>query len=317
MPLLRPLTALALVLAALLVAQATASAEDGPRFKRIKVSIWPEYDAPSVLVMYQGDLADDVQTPATVRYTLPQGAKVHAAAEIDASGQYLEVTPQVVEGENPGASYTFNQRSTQFEFYFQPVDGAGRREIAYTVRVPGPTGLLQVEVQKPLRATNFVAPPGASATYSDKEGFQYQRYDYNDVAAGREIALQIAYDKPDAEPSVKPQQTQPGGVEAAANSQYVTALVAFGLAAVLLGVFFYLYSRRRPAPAVVPAGPRRKKNGGRRSAPGMVTAASAPSRAFAARAEVDRGQFCTQCGNRARAEAVFCTVCGRPLKRRA
>ncbi|MCL5110476.1 MAG: zinc ribbon domain-containing protein [Chloroflexi bacterium] len=306
------LTGLALLAAVLVVSPGAVQAQQSaPHFKRLKVSIWPEYDDPRVLVIYQGDFADEVTLPATVRYILPQGTEVHAAAAIDAQGQYLSVVPRIAAGDSPSATVSIDQRSTQIDFYYQTATGAGARGIAYTVRPPGQVDSLQVEIQKPLRSSNFVVSPAATVSFADAQGFQYQRYDYSNVAAGAELPFKISYEKPDAVPSVEPRQS---GVAASAGNQYALPLVFAALAAVALGVYFYL--RGRPQPRRVPAGAVSRRQGGKRkpalagAGEGTVSVRLAPRQGAG-----NEERFCTHCGSKARPEAVFCTVCGKPLKK--
>jgi hypothetical protein len=310
-PLSLVLASLALLAAMLVVAPSAASAQQSaPHFKRLKVSIWPEYDDPRVLVIYQGDFADEVTLPATVRYVLPQGTQVHAAAAIDPQGQYLSVVPQIAGGDSPSATVSINQRSTQIDFYFQAATGAGQRSVAYKVRPPGQVDSLQVEIQKPLRASNFAVSPAATVSYADGQGFQYQRYDYSNVAAGAELPFTISYEKPDAVPSVQPQQVP---ASAGLGDQYALPLVAVGLVLIAGGVYFYLRggsSRRRAQ-----AGSGTRRNAAKRKPALAATGEGTVSVRLTSRsAAVDEGRFCTQCGSRARPDAVFCTVCGKPLK---
>ena len=87
------------------------------------------------------------------------------------------------------------------------------------------------------------------------------------------------------------------------STQYAAQRMAAGLGAILLGSYFYPQGRRRPAPAIV--APTAQRQSGSRQ-PATVAAGLA----------ADEARYCTQCGSRARVEAVFRAVCGRPLKRR-
>ncbi|MHB1133941.1 MAG: zinc ribbon domain-containing protein [Chloroflexota bacterium] len=287
---------LAVCLLLALGAPAVSAQEAAPRFKRLKVSIWPEYDASRVLVLYEGELADGVPLPAALRFALPQGAEIASACAIDENGQHIAATPQQQGGDNPSVTYSTSKRATHVDFYYQPIEGAGLRDIAYTVRAPGAVEVLEVEVQKPLRASNFALAPAASASRTDSKGFQYQRFDYTNVAVGAEFTYKITYEKPDAEPSVPPQGSPAAGPSV--GGEYGLPLVVFGLGATVLGTLFYVRGRRparQPRPV---AGARRGKR-----------AAASPSPAAAAQA------YCTKCGARIRAGATFCTGCGRPLRR--
>ena len=294
------LAALAIVMVALI--PAVAAAQEAPRFKRLTVSIWPEYDEPSVFVNYEGELAEGVALPATLNLALPLGVQVNSACEIDAAGRHTVVDWREITGDKPGVSYVTGKPHTHIEFYYNPIEGAGRRESTYKVVAPGPVDALQVEIQQPLRSTNFVVAPAANSVFADKEGFKYHRYDFANVAAGQTLTFDIAYEKPDAKPSVERQQTAPATAATAAGSEYALPLLLLGLGLVGIAVFLLLRSRERPrarlaaAPAVS-----RRRNGARA---GANTAGAEPTR------------YCTQCGGKIRAGAAFWTSCGQPVRRR-
>jgi hypothetical protein len=281
----------------LLSAQASAAPEEGPGFKQLKVSIWPEYDDPRVLVMWELELAEDVALPTTVKYALPAGAQVASACAIDASGQHIPAQVQSTGEGDLVVSYELNERSTHIEFYYNPAIGAERREFTYSLLPLSAADELLVEVQRPLRATEFSLAPAPKATFSDSQGFQYHRYEFGRTEAGQELRFTISYEKPDAIPSM--QAAASGGTaNAPGNSDYVLPLIVLGLASVFGVLFVFLRSRGRQKPK-----PRRAAHGGRKAA--MRPAVGSPA-----------ARFCTGCGEPLRAEAVFCTACGRPARGR-
>ena len=60
-------------LAGLLVMEPTAAtAADQPTIRQMSLSVWPEYDEPSVLVIYQGEFNDSGTFPRKVSFRLPE-----------------------------------------------------------------------------------------------------------------------------------------------------------------------------------------------------------------------------------------------------
>ncbi len=278
-----------------------AAAQEGPRFKRLVVSIYPEYDQPGVFVNYEGELADGVALPATLNLVLPAGLTVNSACEIDQSGQHTQVAYRLTTGDNPGVSYQTGKKNTHVEFYYNPLPGsAERRQFTYKVVAPGPVDSLLVEIQQPLRSSGFTVTPAAAAVLADKQGFSYHRFEYSNVAAGQTITFDVAYQKADMLPSLSPQST-PATAAGGGGSEYALLLVAGGLA--LMGLAAFLFVRRRESPraaAIAAGGPRRRADRTRREA---GTAAEVV-------------QFCTRCGSRLRRGAAFCTACGQAVVRR-
>ena len=291
---------------------AGAAAQETPRFKRLEVSLWPEYDEPRLLVRQKGELADGVSLPATLRFPVPAGAEGHTACAIDETGKHLPRQWEMTSGDNPVLSYSVDKRSTDNEFYLQSFEGTGRREFTYKVRLPGAVDSLLVEVQQPLRTTNFSVSPAAKQTVSDKQGFQYHRFDYTNLAAGQEITFTVSYEKADAKPSVERQQNaataQPG---ADSNGALGLVLALLGLGAVAVGVISYRGSRR---PARVSAATRGQVKGSNRRAQTPAVARGAPNRRDAPAPARQGSRFCTQCGDGLPPRAAFCPTCGTQVR---
>lgn len=303
------------VLGALL--PAGAAAQEPPRFKRLEVSIWPEYDEPRLLVRQKGELADGVSLPASLRFPVPAGAEGHTACAIDETGKHLPRQWEITSGDNPVLAYAVDKRVTDNEFYLQSFEGAGRREFTYKVRLPGAVDSLLVEVQQPLRSTGFSVAPAAKQTLNDKEGFQYHRYDYSNLAAGQEITFTVSYEKADAKPSVNPQNSNAAaGPQVAATGnggEMGLALMLFGGGVLAVGFFAYRGSgRRQPARAKLASGGQAKGPNRRPQAPAPARVAA--SRAVATSPARQGSRFCTQCGDGLPARAAFCPACGTQVR---
>lgn len=281
-----------------------AAAEETPAFKRLKVSIWPEYDDPRVLVIWEGELADGVALPAKVSFLLPEGAEINSACAIDPSGKHNPATVERTAGENGDvASYTINEKATDIEFYFNPIEGTGAREIAYSIRPLHTVESLQVEVQRPLRSTNFAVTPASTAVTSDQRGFQYHRYEYGRVDAGQTIDLLISYEKQDAVPSVSGQQ---GAANAAGTTgDLALPLLLFGLGSIVLVLYLFLRNGNQP------------RRGKARKAASRAAPSAPKGKKGAARpvAQPAGARFCTACGASLRPGAAFCPACGQPVRR--
>lgn len=286
-----------------------------PAFKSLKVSIWPEYDEASVLVIWYGRLADGTALPVTVKYPVPADARISSACAIDSSGKH---DPQTVErAKDDGgdvASINIDQLTTDIEFYYNPIEGGGVRDLSYVIKPLHTIESLEVEVQQPLRSTNFAVTPAANAVSSDQAGFQYHRYDFGRVEAGREISLDIDYEKTDATPSVTPgQQGGPAaqGTNASGGNDLVLPLLLLGSGGIVLVLYFSLRNTgggrgksRRNARVVATEKPAKQRK-----------AAPPPARQSAVQPDRQAGaRYCTACGAGLRADAAFCSACGQPVR---
>ena len=57
--------------------------------ERTHVSVWPEYDDPRLLILYEGAFVDDGGFPRTLDFPVPLGIDVNPAAGLSPDGRYL------------------------------------------------------------------------------------------------------------------------------------------------------------------------------------------------------------------------------------
>jgi hypothetical protein len=295
-----------LVVLAALFAPIVAAQAQSLMVAQMRVSLWPEYDDPRLLVLYRGELPTGTTLPQTVEFRIPAGAEVNATAYAEPDGRLL-ANPYTtrVEGDWQIVTFSINTVSFQLEFYAPLIQGPpSSRQFDFRFSTIYPITDLQVDVQQPLRSTDFQVTPAPAQTSSDSGGFQYAEYDFGSVAADASFDFKASYSKSDATPSV-PRVTMPPSVltvptvapapSPVGGGPSAITLLAFGLGAA--GVFLIgsalVLRNRRPAP--VPTTPGRAQRATR--------GATAP--------------FCTECGTRLAPGARFCSQCGAPVRRLA
>ncbi|MDO8691106.1 MAG: zinc ribbon domain-containing protein [Dehalococcoidia bacterium] len=311
----------ALPLLALVFGLATAltssplSAEGDLRIKNAHVSVEPEYDEPRVLVIEQGTFASN-SFPAQVSFNLPAGAE---ATEVCGLGQpgdehLCQLYETRVEGNTVVLTYKLPVPDYYFEYYYNPIQGAGDRQVAFSYQPYYPIDSLQVAVQQPLRSNGFTLSPTTSQSNTDSQGFKFYQYSFNNVESQKPVDLKIAYQKSDDKPSVpKKNPSSTGG----GNPDDKTGLVALGIGgAGVLGFLGFLAVRRRPE--AVQVSPRRT---------GFATATAASRRPDTSATPVSRPSqsrakgrgavpaFCSKCGVALDGDETFCSGCGQRVKR--
>ncbi|MHB1006014.1 MAG: zinc ribbon domain-containing protein [Chloroflexota bacterium] len=290
-----------------------AAANEQPTAKRMKVSVWPEYDEPRVLVIYEGEFADSGSFPRKVSFRLPAGADINQVCALKTTGEHL---CQLYETEKDatGATITYDLPIPTFflEFYYNPIQGAGQRSIPYEFTPLSPIDTLTLEVQQPARATNFVLTPQASSTQSDTGGLKYHLTDYTKVAPNSTIKATVTYGKPDDKPSTEKKEPQQSGAGPSRADSFGSMGMIFGFGAVaVVGVVgFSAYNRRWRHPLPAPAhGTLARPSAAPRALPGPV-----------ARDGDKRGKgivsFCASCGEHVGPTVRFCPYCGEPVARR-
>ncbi len=298
-------TAILVLLIALTIYAAPVSAQEPVQIEAMRVDIWPEYDRPSVLVIYHITLSSETTLPANLSIRLPaQVGEPHAVAMSDPTGLYnlnYEIEPA---GAWKKITFTTPIPDVRIEYYDPALDKNGATR-SFTFSWPGDYTVnnLLLTVQQPAGATNMGLKPNMGSSTQGEDGLTYYSLVAGKVNAGTTFDLTVGYDKQDdtltsesqfqpASPSQPLNETTAGRVN---PSQVLPwALGGAGLLLIAAGFFWYFKTGRI---ASEPSRPRH----GRKDSEGQ-----AESRTESA--------FCHQCGKKAAPGDTFCRTCGSKLK---
>ncbi|MBI5034663.1 MAG: zinc ribbon domain-containing protein [Chloroflexi bacterium] len=286
-----------------------AFAQDANRLSQLKISIWPEYDTPTVLVLLDGTLADKTNLPRSVSLLIPSNANLTVTTWENADGSLAPEQPNQSVDAGDGftrVTFTINQPNYHVEYYHDLLKGAPDKSMDWQFKSATPVDQVLLEVQQPLKATNFVLTPTTSTTRTDASGFKYYSYQFANVTTGQVLTTQAKYTKSDPNPSFQaPPSSQLPSSSASAPTTTSTAsssndnllllagLVGLGLI-VILGIFVYQQRSR---------------------AVEELTANKMSPRQFQRQRRRARGTegatvFCTKCGNPLGPDDNFCPKCG-------
>lgn len=290
------LLALALDLTAL-----PAYADEPLRISSMGVFVWPEYDQPGVLVQYQGEIAGkpDKTNPQEVSFLVPRGAGIGAACSIQPDGNHTSETWKESDADDGLTKVAFKISQPEFhvEYYFNPLTGSSDKRMDFSYTAALPADELHLDIQHPLKATNFILTPDTPNTHKDDDGFTYHTYTFKQVAQGQKLATNIAYTKTDPKPSVsgdkKPASasttlSSEGGIN---PNQVIVILTAMGFVGIA-GFFVWERRTRQAALEVTRFDPVERMPSGRSVSP---------------------GGYCTQCGSAMEVGDRFCAHCGSPV----
>lgn len=292
-------------------AQPTASAPAGAetstseppaelRIARFQLSIWPEYDDPRVLLIIRGELAPGVAFPTHVTLPIPKHAELIGAGMISELGELLLHPHRVIPG-NASDTLEITLPAPRFfaELYYDPFETSGdAKRFSYTFEAPYPISQLDVDIQKPYTAREFVTEPPAMAQETEGRDTTYHRFAYRDVAAGQPTTFAVSYVKADPQPSV-PKADSPPTASPAAQGPQDRILVYFGILAgvtaayVLTALAWTAYRRRHAATAPPEA-----------LSPPLTMPPIPPPAA----------NFCSQCGHALNVDYAFCPGCGHAVR---
>lgn len=275
-----------------------ASAQTNISFSDLRVQLWPEYDQPSMLVIYDFDVAPGTPLPARVTLQIPQDGNVIAVAfyqnnapvNANFDGPSRQGDAQVI-------TIIVDTPNTYHLEYYQPLTRTGNhRQFNYAWAGEYPVNQFSVRVQVPADSTSFTSTPALNSN-RDANGLAYYDSQPVNLPAGTSYTLSLQYDRTSdtlvspssgVQPSQPLDQNTPGRVSA--NNYLPYIIGGLGLLLVLGGLGYYLFSRRTTS-----SGPRRRQ----RAQP--ADSGNSPI-------------YCHQCGERARPNDRFCRVCGTRLR---
>lgn len=306
---------LALLCAALAVWPVRA--QETPTFATLEIALWPEYDAPEMLVIYRGVLAADTVLPVPLEIRIPASiGQPTAVAYADESGQtFNQPYTTRVEGESLVVELELDSLGFQLEYYAPlTIDSAGQRSFTFDYTADHPVEDLRLEAQVPFAADGYALEPDSGASAQDAGSLTYYRVAAGSLVQGETRTWTITYANPggvltrDAlAPASETQQTPaPAPVsQTEDNSTVIIFAIAFVVLVAVGGGAFWLGKQTQPAPEPA-VSPQRKRRGSGRGATEREGRLS-PVRG-------DQARFCFRCGADLRPDSEFCHKCGAEVR---
>ena len=184
---------------------------EGLSIGRMKVAIMPEYDDPSVLAIYDGKFEEVSSYPIKTSFLIPRGSVISDACSLSHEGQHFcQLYRTVNRGAHDEVSLLLPYPNFYLSFHTPRLEiEREKKELVYLVKANHPVKMLEVDIQQPLRSTEFKVSPPDGAMRSEKDdaisvikGFNHFAYKFEGVAKDQESAFKITYLKSDPNPSV-------------------------------------------------------------------------------------------------------------------
>lgn len=283
-----------------LIAPITASAQGEIKFDNLTVQLWPEFDQPAMLVIYDFTLAEGTSLPVDVNLRFPKDANIIAVAYQDSSG-LLNAAFQgpVEEGEWQVLTVTVDTQTTyRIEYYAALTISGAQRDYDYLWPGDYGVGTFDASVRVPVDTTNITTAPVMTETTATGSEERILAWTANDLKAGQQVPITLTYNKTSDRLSTAGQPVQAGTVDDSTQgrvslSNYLPYILG-GLGVVLIvagGLYFWQTSQGKPEPRKRHHTPSDNNEGG--------------------------DVYCSQCGNRAKAGDRFCRSCGTRIRKEA
>jgi len=224
-----------------------SSAPDNLVIGRMKVTLMPEYDAKSVLVIQEGKFADRNAFPSEVKFTLPmEVTKLTDACSLSPGGHHFCQIFEIKKADKHkfvNIKLPFPDFFIDYQYAPFAVKKNSERKFTYQVDTSYPIKTLEVHVQQPARSEKFTIEPASYETYI-KDDFEFRKYTFKNVKAGEAKAISVSYFKTGVAPSVDIKFSSMKNPEVFEGSTGEILLVT-GMAA--LGVVWFTRRRMKKA----------------------------------------------------------------------
>jgi hypothetical protein len=277
----------------------SAHAQNPIKLSSLQVQLWPEYDQPSMLVIYDLKLPDGMLLPVNVSIGIPKDANLVAVASQTADGKLIntDYVGPTVSADRQVVTLQIQSQAIYHLEYYEPLSRSGQeRNFTYVWSGDYAVDDLSVSVRIPVDTDTMTTNPIMTSA-QNADGSDILTKDFGPIGEGQQFVLSVNYVKTSDKLTVSQQNVQPsqplssgtpGRLMLANYLPYVFGVL--GVALILGGVVFYWQSSR-----------------GRKS-PGHKRKHSQAGN------EPESEIYCSQCGTRARMGDRFCRVCGAKLR---
>lgn len=296
---------LAVILSLLIISASTqVNAQSDITIDKMQVRIWPEYDQPSVLVINNIFLSGEVNLPVSLNFLIPAAAGApHSVAVRELDGQlYLLEYEMTSVGEWNQLTFTTPYPEIWIEYY-DPSLTVEDDQRSFEFRWVGDYLIndLQIEVQRPLTATNMTFKESMGEPQIGNDGLTYFFSNVGELKANTNVSLHIEYTKSDdtlsSSVAAPVQPVTPLNIDDSVGKTSFVQILPFivagiGLVMLIFGVFWYMNKNKETTTK-----PRQRHTAVKRTS-------------------IQEGEaiFCHRCGRRADPGDVFCRACGTKLK---
>ena len=275
-----------------------ASAQGEIVLDTFSVQLWPEFDQPAMLVIYDFTLAEGSSLPIDVSLRIPTDATLIAVAYAP-SGSLLNAPYQEPYDEDGWQIVTVTVDTAapyHLEYYAPLAQEELQREYSYLWPGDYAVGTFNVSVKVPVDTTEITTDPQMKNATTEGSAQTNLEWRTSDLGADEQLPIIVTYTKTSDRLSVSDQPLETGTVDESTQgrvslSNYLPYILG-GLGLLLIvggGVYFWQTSKGKPKPR-------------RRHRSHELDDESA-------------NIYCHQCGKRAQSGDRFCRTCGTRMRK--
>jgi hypothetical protein len=265
------------------------------------VKVWPEYDKPGVLVIYQLMVSPQTSLPAEMVFRIPKAA---------AQPHVLAIGPTLKSVSDQNVDYSLKEDGNWVEVivqvtapavqleYYDPTILINGTQRTFTYTWPGDYAVqsFSMELQQPFDASSLKSIPDLTSVEISPDGLTYYSDNFGAIQKGQEFSLEVSYQKASdalsvsfltVQPSAPVDETTAGRVSLNAYLPWFAG--ALGVLMIAGGAYYYFRNS------------------------GQATRSTRRRHSASAEKESD-AIYCSQCGTRARSGDRFCRTCGSRLR---
>jgi len=287
-----------LLLFALLTLPVPTNAQGQLALETVTVQLWPEFDQPAMLVIYDFTLSEGTSLPVDVTLRIPTDATLIAVAYAP-TGNLLNVPYQepYEEGDWQVVTLTVDTAAPYHIEYYAPLTRLNaQRDYVYLWPGEYAVGSFNVNIKVPDDTTEITTDPQMRKVALEGSAQTSLEWGTTELEAGQQLPIKLTYTRTSDQLSVSNQPLETGAVDESTQgrvslSNYLPYILG-GLGILLIvggGIYFWQTSQGKPTP--------RKRHRSR---------------------DEDRDSediYCHQCGKRAQTGDRFCRTCGTRLRK--
>jgi hypothetical protein len=289
----------------ILLLPSSTQAQEQVTLSSLDVNLWPEFDHPSMLVIYFATLSPEVSLPVELTFRMPASVDTpHAVAEGPSTTAVGDVFySRQVSGDWTYITFTATMPVIQFEYYDPDLlKQEDQRHFEYRWTGDYAVESFSLRVQQPVDASDFRISPAISNMLQGGDGLLYHNLEVGALQSGDTFQVSLDYTKDSDRLTYESLQIQPSGsIPSEPTSPVLVQILPWvlgtlGIILIAGAGFWYWNSTRHEA--TPPARTRRRST--RNEEDDVVEAGSI---------------YCHQCGKRAHSTDRFCRSCGARLRK--